>query len=189
MKLSNGIKVKVKRGPWKGQVGKMEMPRKFGGRSGMTIMVEFENGDKVSFAMGNLENLPENGHEEMISAAKLAGVLDFVNRHPKGFDMEVGERGELLSGGQRQAVALARTLLMKPPILLLDEPTASVDNNFEQELKKAMPEYLNDKTLILVTHRSSMLDLVDRVVVLEYGKIVADGPKNTIIEALNKANQ
>lgn len=135
-----------------------------------------------NIAMGN----PRATDEEIVHAAKLAGVDKIVQAHPSGYDMPVGERGQLLSSGQRQAVALARAILAESSVLLLDEPTGSVDNGFEQNFMAALPSYLNGKTLIVVTHRASVLNLVDRVIVLDAGRMVADGPKEAIVEKLLK---
>ena len=109
---------------------------------------------------------------------------EFIARHPQGFDLEVGERGERLSGGQRQAVAVARALLLDPPILVLDEPTSAMDNDAENRLKRRLGETLAGRTLLLVTHRASLLSLVDRLIVLDGGRLVADGPKDEVLRAL-----
>ncbi len=120
----------------------------------------------------------------ILSAANLAGVTDFVKGHPSGFDWQVGERGMNLSGGQRQAVTIARALLLDPEILVLDEPTSAMDNNAELLLRQRMASMLQDKTLLLFTHRTSLLSLVDRVVVMDAGRVVADGPKADVLKAL-----
>ena len=122
--------------------------------------------------------------ELVLQAAELAGVHEFARLHPQGYEMPVGERGQMLSGGQRQAVALARALLLDPPILLLDEPTSALDNTGEERLKQRLQPYIADKTLVLVTHRTSLLSLVDRLVIIDRGRIVADGPKADVMAAL-----
>ena len=122
----------------------------------------------------------------MLEVARITGVDELALRHPQGFDRPVGERGQLLSGGQRQAVLLARALLLDPPIMLLDEPTSHMDNGSEDVLRQHLYELMPGKTLLLVTHRMSMLTLVDRLVVIDSGRIVADGPKDAVIEALRK---
>ncbi len=122
----------------------------------------------------------------MLEVARITGVDELALRHPQGFDRPVGERGQLLSGGQRQAVLLARALLLDPPIMLLDEPTSHMDNGSEDLLRQHLYQLMPGKTLLLVTHRMSMLTLVDRLVVMDSGRIVADGPKDAVIEALRK---
>jgi len=119
--------------------------------------------------------------EEILAAASLAGVEEFAARHPEGYDMRIGERGQGLSGGQRQAVVLARALMGDPPILLLDEPTAAMDIQSEAALIGRLKAVLDDRTLIVITHRTSLLDLVDRVIVIDGGKVVADGPNSLFI--------
>lgn len=122
----------------------------------------------------------------MLEVAELTGVSELARQHPSGFDRPVGERGQLLSGGQRQAVLLARALLLEPPILILDEPTSHMDNSSEEQLRQRLLSWVPGKTVLLVTHRTAMLSLVDRLVVLDNGKIVADGPKDAVVDALRK---
>ena len=120
----------------------------------------------------------------VVHAADVAGLTQFVNRHPKGFDMTIGERGESFSGGQRQEVAIARAVLMDPPVLLFDEPTSAMDFSTESAFKERLRRYAAHKTLIIVTHRTSLIDLATRIVVVDDGRIVADGPRDKVIEAL-----
>lgn len=124
--------------------------------------------------------------ELVLQAAELAGVHEFARLHPQGYELQVGERGQNLSGGQRQNVALARALLLNPPILLLDEPTSAMDNTGEERLKQRMQAVIQNKTVVLVTHRASLLSLVDRLLVVDRGQILADGPKAVVMEALKK---
>ncbi|MEE1926063.1 type I secretion system permease/ATPase [Pseudomonas sp. 148P] len=124
--------------------------------------------------------------EMVLQAAELAGVHEFARLHPKGYELQVGERGQNLSGGQRQNVALARALLLNPQILLLDEPTAAMDNTGEERLKQRLQAVIEHKTVVLVTHRASLLTLVDRLIVVDRGQIVADGPKAAVMDALKK---
>jgi ATP-binding cassette subfamily C protein LapB len=126
--------------------------------------------------------------EAVLRAAEIAGVTEFVNRHPSGFDMPVGERGEGLSGGQRQSVTIARALLLEPPVLILDEPTNAMDNSTEESFKAKLASELKDKTLMLVTHKASLLSLVDRIIVMDQGHLVADGPREQILTALKKGH-
>lgn len=120
----------------------------------------------------------------IVAAAEAAGLADFVNRHPDGFDMMIGERGDSVSGGQRQSIAIARALLLDPPILLLDEPTSAMDFSSEQQFKQRLKQLADHKTVVIVTHRNSLLDLATRVIVVDDGRVVADGPRDQVIQAL-----
>lgn len=122
--------------------------------------------------------------QALLEAAYNADLKDMIDIHPQGFDMHIGERGESLSGGQRQAVALARGLVGNPSILLLDEPTSALDNGSEERVRSRLKTLAAEKTLVLVTHRTAMLDLVDRIIVLDQGRLMADGPKQVVLEAL-----
>ncbi|HEY9240108.1 MAG TPA: type I secretion system permease/ATPase, partial [Burkholderiaceae bacterium] len=128
--------------------------------------------------------LPFAHDSAVVAAAEAAGMTDLVNRHPRGFDMAVGERGESLSGGQRQSVGLARAVLHNAPMLLLDEPTSAMDFSTEAQVTTRIGAFAHDKTVVLVTHRTSMLAMVTRVIVLDGGRVVADGPRDRIMEAL-----
>jgi ATP-binding cassette subfamily C protein LapB len=128
---------------------------------------------------------PHAEDNQILNAADVGMLSDLVNRHPRGFDMMVGERGEFLSGGQRQCVAIARAALMSPSILLFDEPTSAMDFSTESMFIKKMETYSEDKTMVIVTHRMSLLSLAKRVIVMDQGRIVADGPKEAVLEALN----
>ncbi|MFH1215067.1 MAG: type I secretion system permease/ATPase [Pseudomonadota bacterium] len=134
------------------------------------------------------ENITLGTHDvddsTVFRAAELAGVDNFVKKHSMGFDMPVEEQGRGLSGGQRQSVALARAILLDPPIIILDEPTSSMDNRTEIHIKTRLAKILKGKTLVLFTHRASLLDLVDRLIVIDSGIIVADGPRAGVLEAL-----
>ena len=123
---------------------------------------------------------------KMLQAAEVSGVKEFVNRHPLGFDRPVGERGESLSGGQRQSIGIARALLNDPEIYLMDEPTSGMDNSTETLIRQNLEVATKGKTLILVTHKTSLLTLVDRLIVVDGGKIIADGPKDSVLDALKR---
>jgi ATP-binding cassette, subfamily C, bacterial LapB len=129
---------------------------------------------------------PNVSHGAILRAATIAGVDDFIKRHPEGYDMQVGENGRHLSGGQREAVTIARALLTDPAILIMDEPSGSMDTGAEAWLKQRLREVLPTKTLLLVTHRPSMLELVDRIIVVDNGRIVADGQREQVLRALNQ---
>ncbi|MFW6322684.1 MAG: type I secretion system permease/ATPase [Guyparkeria sp.] len=122
----------------------------------------------------------------ILEVAKLSGLAAMINRHPEGFDMPMGERGQFVSGGQRQSIAIARALLHDPPMLVLDEPTGALDHSTEALIKRNLQRVAKHKTLLVNTHRSSMLELVDRILVIDAGRLVADGPKDEVIEALRQ---
>jgi ATP-binding cassette subfamily C protein LapB len=129
------------------------------------------------------------GHETasdraVLRAAELAGVLEYLKDSQAGLDTPVGERGEALSGGQRQSVAIARALLYDPPVLILDEPTASLDPASELRLLKRLGVLCQNKTTILITHKGSMLGLVNKILLLDRGRVVDFGPKDEIIKKL-----
>jgi len=125
----------------------------------------------------------------VLRAARLSGTEDFVRRHPAGFGAQVGEQGRNLSGGQRQAVGLARALVRDPDILILDEPTSNMDVETERVVQARLASIAAEKTLILITHRLSMLRMVDRVIVMDSGKIAMDGPRDTVLSALQQRRQ
>ncbi len=125
---------------------------------------------------------PQADDEMILRSSKLAGVHDFISRHPHGYDLQVGEKGATLSGGQRQSLGIARALLPNPPVLMFDEPTSSMDLNSEKRFISRLQSYAQNKTLILVTHRTSLFSIVDRIIVLGNGKVVADGPRDEVLK-------
>jgi ATP-binding cassette subfamily C protein LapB len=129
---------------------------------------------------------PQASDEALMQAIECAGLADFVARHPMGVDMPIGEQGRGVSGGQRQSIAIARAVLDAPPILLFDELTSAMDNQSEQFVLSQIARLAETRTLILSTHRSALLALVQRVIVLDQGRIVADGPKEEVIDALKR---
>jgi len=121
---------------------------------------------------------------QLIRAVQLSGVNAFTDQETQGLDQQVGENGSTLSRGQRQSIALARAILNTPQILLLDEPTASLDARAEQQFIKSITATAKDRTLLLITHKTDLLSLVDRIIVLEKGKVVIDGPKDVVLTQL-----
>ena len=121
----------------------------------------------------------------LVEVAKVTGLERLVAGHPKGWELPVGEGGSLLSGGQRQLVALARCLVTQPQILLMDEPTSSMDAQSEVAFLRQLKEACGRCTLVMVTHRPAVLELVNRVVVVDGGKVVMDGPKDQVLAALS----
>lgn len=123
--------------------------------------------------------------ETFLRATKLGGVDEFIDTHPLGADLPVMERGDGISGGQRQSIAIARAFLLDSPIILLDEPTNSLDSSSENKIKNLLKANIEGKTTLLVTHKMSLLDLVDRLIVLDHSHILLDGKKENVIAALN----
>ena len=122
--------------------------------------------------------------EFLVKVAEVSGIMDWLGKLPNGFDYEVSEGGKELSGGQRQTVALARALMRRPHYLLLDEPTANMDTGTEQMVLGGLKNHLTDETVVIVTHRMAPLALVDRIIVLENGRVAIDCPKDLVIQRL-----
>lgn len=133
---------------------------------------------KANIAYGN----PHATDEEIIESAKKAQAHEFISALPLGYDTLVGERGVKLSGGQKQRVAIARAILKDAPILVLDEATSALDSESESEIQKALHILMAGKTVVAIAHRLSTLREMDRIVVLEHGKIIEDGSHQTLKE-------
>ncbi|MCC6597603.1 MAG: type I secretion system permease/ATPase [Alphaproteobacteria bacterium] len=148
--------------------------------------------DVVLFNASIRENIAigrQNAREEdILEVAKAAGVHEFVARHPMGYDAPVGERGEGLSGGQRQAIALARAMLARPKVLICDEPTNALDMQAETAFRRYVEGVIGDKTFILITHRHMMLDMVERLILIDQGRVIMDGPREKVMAALQAGN-
>jgi ATP-binding cassette subfamily C protein LapB len=127
--------------------------------------------------------------QAMLRYAELCGVHDWATRHPMGYDMPVAEAGANLSGGQRQMVALARALLVGTPVVLLDEPTSALDVHAEQKLLARLKLELRRRTLVVVTHRPALLSLVERIIVLDDGRVAADGPRDAVLRAMEQGSK
>jgi ATP-binding cassette subfamily C protein LapB len=135
--------------------------------------------DNVLMGRGDVDSA------RLVEVAKLTGLDRVVSSHPQGWDLPVGEMGAMLSGGQRQLVALARALVNKPKILLMDEPTSSMDAQSEMSFLRQLKQASDGVTLVAVTHRPAVLELVTRVVVMDNGKVVLDGPRDRVLAALS----
>lgn len=133
--------------------------------------------------MARTDNL--NDDRALVLALQRFGLLPLVQRHPKGLDMQLGENGLGLSGGQKQLVALARMTIKDPKVVLLDEPTSDLDQGTEDMVLHALANWLGNKTMLVVTHRPQVLKLVQRVIVVDNGKIVMDGPRDEVLARLN----
>jgi len=162
------------------QVSPQFLRRSIGLMSQETVLMQ--DSLRSNICMG-LDRVDPEAFEQ---ATKISGVADLARAHPKGYSLDVGPRGEALSGGERQQVGLARAILRNPSMLILDEPTSAMDNSSEGRLISALPPFLAGRTLILATHRTQMLALVDRVIFMDRGRIVSDGPKEQVLANLQK---
>jgi ATP-binding cassette subfamily C protein LapB len=127
---------------------------------------------------------PGFGDEEMVRAAQLSGTHQFMGQIANGYDLRLADRGEGLSGGQRQSIAIARALVGRPPIVLMDEPSSAMDAQTESALIQRLQEELKGRTLILITHRPPLLQLVQRIILMDRGKIVSDGPRDNVLKQI-----
>jgi ATP-binding cassette subfamily C protein LapB len=123
--------------------------------------------------------------EQMIRASVISGSDEFIRKHPQGYEMPIGERGMGLSGGQRQSIGIARALLLESGIVVMDEPTNAMDQLSENRLIANLQGYLSDKTAIIITQKNTVLPLVDRIIVMNEGKVYLDGPRDTVIAKLS----
>jgi ATP-binding cassette subfamily C protein LapB len=126
---------------------------------------------------------------EILHAAQIAGVDDFVKQHPEGYGLRLGERGEGLSGGQRQAVAIARAFLRKPQILLFDEATSAMDQGAEAALLQKIGSEIGQRTFVTITHKASLLQIVNKIIVIEQGKVAAQGTPEQLLRRQQPATQ
>lgn len=127
--------------------------------------------------------------EQVLRAAQVSGAHNFIGKMPQGYDSVLAEKGSSLSGGQRQAIALARAMVSHPSMLMLDEPTSSMDMTTELQILRNLKQYSEGRTVVVTTHRSSVLAVVDRVLVLDEGRLVGDGPKDQVMKAANSRQE
>jgi ATP-binding cassette subfamily C protein LapB len=151
----------------------------------MQIPILFSGTLKENLLMGN----PNATDKEMVAAAKIANVDAIASSLPDGYESLIAEGGKQLSGGQRQAICIARAFVGDPKIIIMDEPSSAMDSGSEQELLEILKDKLVNKTLILITHRGTLLSLVSRVVVIDNGRILADGPKDKVLQAASQQAQ
>jgi ATP-binding cassette subfamily C protein LapB len=127
---------------------------------------------------------PGIGDEEMVRAAQISGTHEFMGQIANGYDLRLADRGDGLSGGQRQSIAIARALVGRPPIMVMDEPSSAMDAQSEGALIQRLREELKGRTLVLITHRPPLLQLVDRIILMDKGKIVSDGPRDNVLKQI-----
>jgi ATP-binding cassette subfamily C protein LapB len=124
--------------------------------------------------------------EELLRASELSGTHQFMGSIANGYDLRLADRGEGLSGGQRQSIALARALAGRPPVLVFDEPTSAMDSQTETALIQRLQQEIKDRTLVLITHRPPLLALVSRIMLVDKGKVVADGPRDEVLKQITR---
>ena len=129
---------------------------------------------------------PDASDEDILIVSEISGTKRFVDIHPMGFDMPVGERGENLSGGQKQSISIARAFIHFSPIILLDEPTNSMDSTSENSFINAMKSHKENRTTLIISHKNSLLKLTNRLILLEQGKVLLDGTHEDVIKYLSK---
>jgi ATP-binding cassette subfamily C protein LapB len=127
---------------------------------------------------------PHVSDEELLRAAQISGTHQFMGTIANGYDLRLADRGEGLSGGQRQSIAIARALAGRPPILVMDEPSSAMDAQTESGLIQRLQEELKGRTLILITHRPPLLQLVERIILMDQGKIISDGPRDSVLKQI-----
>ena len=125
---------------------------------------------------------PEASMEDVIEAARKARCYDFIMKMEKGFDTMVGEGGHTLSGGQKQRISIARAILKDAPIILLDEATSSVDPENEQQIQQAINQLVKNKTVVVIAHNLSAIRTVDKVLVLDEGRLLEEGDHSSLLQ-------
>lgn len=131
-----------------------------------------------------LMRAPNASDEDLLQVAKAAGVHDFVGGRPNGYHLRLADRGEGLSGGQKQSIAIARAMVASPSVVVMDEPTSAMDINTENALTSRLQPLLDDKTVILITHRGTLLKLVDKIILMDKGKVVSAGPRDDVLKSM-----
>jgi ATP-binding cassette subfamily C protein LapB len=124
--------------------------------------------------------------EELLRAAQISGTHQFLGQIANGYDLKLADRGEGLSGGQRQSIAIARAVAGKPPIFVLDEPSSAMDAQTETSLIQELEKELKGRTVLLITHRPPLLQLVDRIILMDKGKVVLDGPREDVLKQIGR---
>ncbi|EMD81977.1 type I secretion system permease/ATPase [Pacificimonas flava] len=162
------------------QIDPATLREKVGSSLQETVLLSGSVRDNIILGRPNVDD------EEMLRAAQIAGTHSFMQHVTNGYDRRLADRGEGLSGGQRQSIALARALAGRPQILLLDEPSSQMDAQTEQQVLGALQKELAGRTLVVVTHRPPFLKLVDRIILMDRGKVIADGPRDEVMKLLQK---
>jgi ATP-binding cassette subfamily C protein LapB len=162
------------------QLDPTELRRHMGVALQESVLLTGSIRENIALARGHVDD------EELLRAANLSGTHGFIGQIANGYDLRLADRGEGLSGGQRQSIALARALAGRPPILVFDEPTSAMDTQSEMALIQRLQEELAGRTVVLVTHRPPLLQLVSRIIIVERGRVVADGPRDEVMKRLTR---
>ncbi|MFL6844990.1 MAG: type I secretion system permease/ATPase [Allosphingosinicella sp.] len=162
------------------QLDPSEMRRHIGAALQESVLLTGSVRDNIGLGRAHV------GDEELIRASELSGTHSFMGQIANGYELRLADRGEGLSGGQRQSIALARALAGRPPVLVFDEPTSAMDAQTETALLQRLQEELKDRTLVLITHRPPMLALVSRILLIDKGKVIADGPRDEVLKQITR---
>jgi ATP-binding cassette, subfamily C, bacterial LapB len=165
------------------QLDPLEMRRYIGTALQESVLLTGSVRENIGLARGHVDD------EELLRASELSGTHQFMGQIANGYDLRLADRGEGLSGGQRQSIALARALAGRPPVLVFDEPTSAMDSQTETALIQRLMQELNGRTLLLITHRPPLLALVDRIMLVDRGKVIADGPRDEVLKQITRQQQ
>jgi ATP-binding cassette subfamily C protein LapB len=163
------------------QLDPAELRRNIG--SALQESVLFTGSVRENITLGD----PQVNDPELIRVAQISGTHQFMGQIANGYDLRLADRGEGLSGGQRQSIAIARALTGNPPILVFDEPTSAMDAQTEDALIQRLQAEAAERTMIVITHRPSLLKLVKRIMIVEGGRIVADGPRDEVLKRITRS--
>jgi ATP-binding cassette subfamily C protein LapB len=162
------------------QLDPLEMRRYIGTALQESVLLTGSVRENIGLARAHVDD------EELLRSAELSGTHSFIGSIANGYDLRLADRGEGLSGGQRQSIALARALAGRPPVLVFDEPTSAMDNQTETALIQRLREELKDRTLVLITHRPPLLALVSRIMLIERGRVAMDGPRDEVLKQITR---
>jgi ATP-binding cassette subfamily C protein LapB len=162
------------------QLDPLEMRRYIGAALQESVLLTGSVRENIGLARPHVDD------EELLRSAELSGTHSFMGTIANGYDLRLADRGEGLSGGQRQSIALARALAGRPPVLVFDEPTSAMDAQTETGLIQRLRDELKDRTLVLITHRPPLLALVSRILLIERGKVAMDGPRDEVLKQITR---
>jgi ATP-binding cassette subfamily C protein LapB len=162
------------------QLDPLEMRRYIGAALQESVLLTGSVRENIGLGRGHVDD------EELLRASELSGTHQFMGTIANGYDLRLADRGEGLSGGQRQSIALARSLAGRPPVLVFDEPTSAMDAQTETALIQRLRDELKDRTLVLITHRPPLLALVSRIMLIERGRVAMDGPRDEVLKQITR---